>query len=181
MNIDIKKELETHRTILFQMTGKEYNDIVENTVKDLSGDSICYVTINKTYKALKENFEEAGINTDNIIFLDAISGSIKETPTDKENIKFVDSPSSFTDLSLAISDLLKGDAKYLIFDSITNLLTYRDKETVEKFLSNIVNKVRGSDTRAVFYALQTSSQEELISKTSMFVDKALDTKDIEEE
>ncbi len=180
MDINIREELESNRTVLFQMTGKKYNDVVINTVKELSDEPICYVTINKTYEALKENFEEAGIDTDNIIFLDAISGTIKDVPEDKEHIRFVKSPSSFTDLSLAISDLLKKETKYLIFDSITNLLTYRSKETVEKFLSNTINKIRGSNTGAVFYALRTSEQEELINKTSMFVDKALDTEDFEE-
>lgn len=180
MTINIKEELESNRTILLQLTGKEYNEVVLRTIKELSDEKICYVTINKTYAALKENFEEEGIDTDNIIFLDAITGSIKKVPENEENIRFVSSPSSFTDISLAISDLLREETKYLIFDSITNLLTYRGKETVEKFLSNIINKIRGSDTRAVFYALQTGEQEALISKTSMFVDKALDAEGITE-
>ena len=63
---------------------------------------------------------------------------------------------------------------HLIFDSLTNLLVYESKAPVAKFVSSLVNKIKESKTKAIFYALSVKEQESLIKESGMFVDKVID-------
>jgi archaellum biogenesis ATPase FlaH len=173
--MDIKKSLSKDQTLLLLMPGIQYNDEILDIVKQLSDESICYVTINKTFDALMENFKKNKINTENLVFIDAISKTIKATPDQASQCYFVESPAALTELSLVISKFLRHEFKYLIFDSLTNLLIYQSKAPVAKFLSSLVNKIRQSKTKAVFYALSLKEQEDLIKQCGMFVDNVVDS------
>jgi KaiC/GvpD/RAD55 family RecA-like ATPase len=171
--MDIEKKLNKKDILLVKVSSDEYNDTVLEAVEKLSNKKLCYVTLNKTYKSLEEKFGDSKANMDNIYFIDAISGTIKKT-SNKEHVYFAPSPNSLTKISLAITKFLERDFDYLIFDSITNLLTYHDKSSSERFINSIINKIKDSGTKAIFYALQTQEQKDLINKCSTFVDETID-------
>ena len=172
--INIKKELSANQTMLLIMPSQDYNDDIVKIVKELDGKSICYVTLNKTSDSLKELFNKRKINTANMTFIDAISKTIKAVPDQGDQVYYVSSPGALTELSLVISKFIRHNFDYLIFDSLTNLLVYESKAPVAKFLSSIVNKVKESKTKALFYALAVKEQDTLIKESSMFVDKVID-------
>lgn len=172
--MDIKKELSSNQTILLLMPSLEYNNLVVDIAKQLSSGSVCYVTLNKTYISIKENLEKRKVTTKNIIFIDAISKTIKKTPKQTDTCYFVSSPGSLTELSLSISKFLKHNFEYLIFDSLSSLLVYQSKAPISRFVSSIVNKIKEGKTKAVFYALGEKNQSPFIKETSMFVDKVVD-------
>ena len=172
--MDIKKELSSHQTLLLIMDSFGYNNYIIKNIEQLSGKKICYVTLNKTNSSLKETFRENNIDTSNIVFVDAISKTIKSVPDKSENTYFCSSPGALTEISLAVSKLLSQDFEYLIFDSLTNLLIYQNKAPVAKFVSNLVNKIRAGSTKAIFYALSVKEQDELIKETGMFVDSVME-------
>lgn len=172
--MDIKKELSSSQTILLIMSSTDYNRQIINILKKLNGKNIAYVTLNKTYDSLIEMFKKNKIKTENIVFVDAISKTIKSTPEQSEGVYYVSSPGALTELSLAISKFIRHDFDYLIFDSLTNLLVYESKAPVGKFVSSLVNKIKESKTRAIFYALSVKEQEALIKESGMFVDKVIE-------
>jgi len=172
--MNIKKELGSNQTILLIMSSLNYNSDIVNIVKELSDKNLVYVTLNKTKDSLIELFKKNKINTENIVFIDAISKTIKTVPDQSEGVYFVSSPGAMTELSLVISKFIKHDFDYLIFDSLTNLLVYESKAPVSKFVSTLVNKIKQSKTKAVFYALSVKEQEALIKESGMFVDKVLE-------
>lgn len=172
--MDISKELAKNQTILLLMPGTEYNHIITDNLKKLAGKNICYVTLNKTSDALKEVFKKAKVKTDNIVFVDAISKTIKSVPDQGDGVYYVSSPGAMTELSLTIDKFLRHEFDYLIFDSLTNLLVYESKAPVSKFVSSLVNKIKSGKTKAVFYALSVKEQNALIEESGMFVDKVLD-------
>ena len=53
-------------------------------------------------------------------------------------------------------------------------MIYEKKAPVAKFLSSIVNKIKESNTKALFYALSMKEQDDLIKEGSMFVDNVID-------
>ena len=53
------------------------------------------------------------------------------------------------------------------------MLVYQTKAPVSRFVSSIVNKIKTSKTKAVFYALSIKEQGELIEQTGSFVDKVV--------
>jgi KaiC/GvpD/RAD55 family RecA-like ATPase len=175
--MNVKKELASNKTVLLIMPGIEYNETILDVLRQLAGKSICYVTLNKTFDSLKELFEKNGINISNIVFIDAISKTIKSVPSQTKNCYFCSYPGALTEISLAISKFLRHNFEYLIFDSLTNLLIYQKKAPVAQFLSNLANKIRDSNTKAVFYALSVKEQDEIIKEAEMFVDDVVEIKE----
>jgi hypothetical protein len=175
--MNIKKELSSNKTLLLIMPGIDYNKIIVDVIKNISGKNICYVTLNKTYNSLKELFEKNNIDTTNIVFVDAISKIIKDVPNQTKGCYFCSYPGALTEISLTISKFLKHKFEYLIFDSLTNLSIYQKKYPIAQFLSVLANKIRDSSTKAIFYALNVKSHDELIKETEMFVDKVIEMKE----
>lgn len=172
--MDIKRELTENRILLVIVPSESYNDTILETMKDLSGKETCYVTLNKTSEALKETFAKKKIRTENLLFIDAISKTIKETPATGESCYYVSSPSAMTEISIIINKVLETKFQYIIFDSLTSLLVYESKAPVAKFVSTLTNKIRGTKTRAIFFALAVKEQSALINEAGMFADKVID-------
>lgn len=171
--MDIVKELASNQTILLLMPSAEYNALIVENMKKFSGKNVCYITLNKTSDSLKELFKQKKIKIENIVFIDAISKTIKTVPDQAEGVYFVSSPGALTELSLSIDKFLRHNFDYLIFDSLTSLLVYEQKSPVAKFVASLVNKIKQSKTRAIFYALSVKEQQALINESGMFVDKVL--------
>ena len=170
----IQKELEKNQTILLIVPSVEYSNVLIRNLKELTKQNVCYVTLNKTVDSLRETFKKNHVNTDNIVFIDAISKTIKKVPDQEDKVYYVSSPGALTELSIAINRFLKHQFQYLVFDSLTNLLIYQKKAPVAQFVSAIVNKIKISNTKGVFYTISVTEQEELIKETCMFVDKVFD-------
>jgi len=171
--MDIVKELDANKIILLLVPSIEYNAVVHTTAKALSKKNLGYITLNKTFEALKEDFLKAKVKVENVLFIDAISKTIKNVPDQAKGVYYLDSPNSLTEISLEVSKLVNHKFDYIIFDSLTNLLIYQQKAPVAKFLSTIINKIRDSNTMAVFFCLDVKQHEELIEEVSMFVDKVI--------
>jgi len=174
--INLKKELSKNQTLLLIVPSIDYNDIVVDMAKQLSGKNLCYVTLNKTYDSLIELFNKNKINTKKMMFIDAISKTLKKVPNKTANCYFVSSPASLTELSITITNLLNKKFDYLIFDSITSLSIYQKKEPVTKFVSSTINKIKETETKAIFYALKVKEQEELLKECCMFTDEVSELK-----
>jgi hypothetical protein len=173
----VLEALSTNQTVLVLVDGTDYNDAVLAVIKGLSG-SVGYVTLNKTSDALRELFKKNGVKTKSIVFVDAISKTFKDCPPEGNGVYYMSSPAAMTEISLAISKLLNHGFKYIIFDSLTNLLVYQGKAPVAKFVSQLTNSVRASKSKAVFYSLKVKEHEELIEETKMFVDKVVTTSQV---
>src|SRR3989338_295727 len=171
--MNVKTELQKNQTMLVLMPSLEYNKDILDIIRGLAGASICYVTLNKTADSLRELFKKSKVNVNNIIFIDAISKTLKSEPYQTNYCYYVSSPAALEELSLTMGKFLKHEFQYLIFDSLTNLMIYQKRDAVIKFISSIVNKIRASKTKAVFYALNIKEQSELIKESSMFVDKVI--------
>lgn len=172
--MEIKCELAENKSILLLISSMKYNEVITDIAKNLSDKSICYVTLNKTHDSLIEIFTKKKININHIVFIDAISKTIKNVSDQADGCYFVNSPGALTELSLAISKFLNHEFDYLIFDSLTNLLIYQKKALVTKFISELVNKIKESKTKTIFYALNVKKHEELIQETRIFIDKIID-------
>jgi len=171
--MDLKNKLKKKDVLLVKIEGNNYSKAVLQATKELSEKKVCYVTMNKTHSSLEETFSDKGLNMKHFFFIDAISGSIKEVKQNKKRAYFISSPSSLTELSLAISKFLERGFDYMIFDSVNNLLTYHNINTAERFLNRITNESKENGTKTILFALKIKEQEELINKVSTFVDETI--------
>lgn len=170
----IADELKNNKTVLVLVQSKDYNDMVASLAKDLSGKSVCYITLNKTFDALKESFKKKKVDTSGFIFVDAITKTFRKVPDSTDGCYYISSPAAMTEIAISIDRFVKHDFEYIIFDSLTNLLIYERKAPVAKFIANIVNKIGSSKTKAVFFALAVDEHEALIKEAGMFVDKVIE-------
>lgn len=169
----INKELGKDQTMLLIMPGAEYNQVIADVMKQLSGKRICYITLNKTYDSLKDAFDKKKINTKNLVFIDAISKTIKKVPEKTKDCYFCSSPGALTEISLVITQFLQYEFDYIVFDSLTNLMIYQKKAPVSRFVSGLINKIKSTQSKAIFYTLNMKEQDDLIREAEMFVDKVV--------
>ncbi len=169
----MEEEFDIKQKIILIIAEGDYYGEVLNRLKQLSGKSICYVTLNKTQKALREDFEKNNIDMKNMIIVDAISKTIKPTQKLEKNCVFVSSPGALTELAIAIKKFLDYNFEYLIFDSLNSLLVYREAPVVKRWVSSIMGKIKESNTQGIFYTLNLGDQQDLIKETKSFVDKIL--------
>ncbi|MBI4146829.1 hypothetical protein HY489_05835 [Candidatus Woesearchaeota archaeon] len=165
--MNLLKELQDNQTVLMLMPGMDYKNTILETAKALNGKKICYITLNRTFDSLKELFKKHGIKTENTTFIDLITTLITK-PAQTRNVHFLN-PHQAAETFAFIASQLKNNYEYIIFDSITNLFSYRDIEDVEQYIFIIINKIR--QTRTVIYALD--EQETRIPRCCMYVDKTV--------
>jgi len=174
--LNIVKELKENQVVLLAVNSAKYNETVLINIKKLSKKSVGYVTLNKTFKALKEKFESKKVSVENIVFIDTISKSIMKVPDQTEGCYYVSAPNALTELSIAINRILRHDFKYLVFDSLTTLSIYQSSKTAAKFSNSIINQIRSHKTSAVFYILDAEDQNPLLNEISLFADKVIKVK-----
>ena len=172
--MNITKNILKHKTTLLIIPSETYNKTMLDVAKNIGKEGICYVTLNKTFSNLQESFKKQKISLENMTFIDAISKTLKKTPDQTKGCYFVTSPAALTEISLAIPRFLKHNFKWIIFDSLTNLLIYEKNDTVARFVSSLINKINDSNTNIVFYALKVPEHENLIKEVSLFVDQVVD-------
>lgn len=171
--MDIKTELNKNKVLLALISSKDYHKEMVKLLKKLDKVSICYVTLNKTAELLREQFKKEKVNVENIIFIDGISQTIKQTPKQTDYCYYVSSPGALEQLSLMIGKFLKHNFHYLIFDSVTSLLVYEKKNPIIKFLSTVINNIQTSQTRAVVCSVLNQEHQDVMQEISMFVNKTI--------
>jgi len=150
--LDIKKEMEGSRTMLVMIPYVDYNAMVAEVVSQIYARRICYVTLNKTYGLLKDFFDEEKISTVNMVFVDGITRTVINTKNSKSCF-FVRSPGALDELNNTISELLHQNFNYLIFDSVSDLLSYRGIDEVEQFVNSIIDLLVENRCKGIFYAM----------------------------
>ena len=190
--LEIKKEMENSKTMLVMIPHVDYDAIIVDIVSQISPRRICYVTLNKTYGSLRDFFNSKEISTVNMTFVDGITRTVINAQN-LENRYFLSSPGALDELNKTISELLHRNFSYLIFDSLTDLLTYRNADEVEKFVNNITDLLVGNRCKGIFYAVsrykyakrnrlseamyhnQSHREQELLIEDQIFsIDKVVD-------
>ena len=169
MKVDIAKELDHSSTLLLVMPISEYCKNTCEIVKNLSGKNVCYFTLNKTYLALQEIFKRNKVSFKNIVFVDIISKIIEDAPDQTDGAYFSNKNKLLSKINLFVEKFLRHNFDYIIFDSITDLMTYQKRKDVADLVSKIAKKVKKSKTKAVFYAINSSKKRDDFIKESVKV------------
>ena len=100
---------------------------------------VCYVSLNRPYKTVLEEFKKMGINPEAFYFIDAVSSKVGSVETSKRVI-FVSSPQAMTELSISINKSI-GTWKpgTVLFDSLSTLLVYEGASSVLRFIHSVVS------------------------------------------
>lgn len=138
-----------------------------------------YITVNKPYQTLVNFFNKNGINTNRIFFIDMITKLSGDQPNRIDNCLFMESPESLTDLSIALTEVIKsiqGD-KFIFLDTLSTLLIYHELGTVTKFAHFLTNKMRVWMVKGVIISLIKETKPSLEAELTQFCDKVIDVKE----
>lgn len=139
-----------------------------------------YVTIDKPYKTIHEEFQKNKINESSIFFIDVITKGVKEVEN-VSNCLFLESPYSLTALSLAIQKLIDYHAAHeinlkevaIIFDSLSSLHQYIKIDELMRFMHSILNKARMNELYAFIFLIEGEISREKMAPLQAFCDKEI--------
>jgi len=176
MPLDLKEEIGKGQTIVLIIPNEQYTKKIIEITKYFSDNhkSICYVSLNKLFDPLIASFKDAGVDQNKFFFVDAITKSTNPNIKESDNCIYISSPSSLTELSIAINKVLEtGKFEGFLLDSLSTLLIYNKSEVVCKFVHGLINKMKGANATVVFTALKGDTGSILLKDIGMFVDNVL--------
>jgi len=178
----ISNAIKLHQSIGIILPGANYSDLIQalfEHIRNHSEDSWVYVTVSKPYESLVKQFKFLS-ESNNVNFIDCISraaGILRSDP----NCIYIESPTMLEKINLEIMNLFKetddDKEKYLILDSISNLIIYNDPGIVTEFFYHIVNKTRVKNIHTISLAIEEEGLEKHLNRLIYLNDKILKVRD----
>lgn len=167
------EEIKAEKKIyIFELKYQDYHHMTAAILKKITNLKMrgIYVTLNTSYPRIKENLEAQGIDTSELFFIDCIS-KLTGNASKTDSCVFVESPSSLTDMSIALTAATSsGKFDFLLIDSMNTLLLYNDIKTVEKFAHYMISKLRDLDMGGIILAVDDENSKKLLPIISQFCD-----------
>jgi archaellum biogenesis ATPase FlaH len=158
---------------LIMVPFQQYNNVVMDVTKEVAGDHdrICYVTLNKTYRAMLARFDKYHIKPEKFHFLDLITPKVLEfDPT--ERCTFLESTTKLDSFAEKLITIVKQQgSKCLIFDSLSSFLVYKTDEEVLELFNYINAFLEDMNVNMVIFVLQEDSKRPAVKQMEMTVDK----------
>jgi KaiC/GvpD/RAD55 family RecA-like ATPase len=167
--------------VLFLVNSNKYNlfnyELLEFLVNGLKLPGI-YVTVNKPYSSLKQALDRMQINSDYLLFIDAISRAVGEGKEKVKNCIFIENPTQLIDIGIALTEaiakLKKENKKPFVFlDSLSTLLLYNSPETVGKFSHFTVTRMRLWGVLGIVMSLEDDVKADVVKTIKQFCDEVI--------
>lgn len=165
-------------SILVAIPGADYALRLHNIVVYLYADEaeasarrMLYVTLNKTHKSLREQFEEDGIDTGRIHFIDAISSTVMRISPAK-NCTFIPVDTDLDRLhDLIVRQVKEHALSIVIFDSLSSLAVYWKSGDIMRFVPRLIASLSLLDCSVVLAYLASDERKREIQHLEMSVDR----------
>jgi hypothetical protein len=178
----ITTAIKINQSIGIILPGSNYNDLVQalfERISEYPEEAWVYVSVTKPCDNFMSQYEFLN-NNRNLKFIDCISrASGISRPMD--NCIYVESPTMLEKLGLEIMNIFKGVddrvKKYLVIDSLTNLIIYNDPEIVTEFFYHIINRTRTKNIYTISLAIEEEGLEKYLNRLIYLNDKILKVRD----
>ena len=178
----ISNAIKINQSIGILLPINNYSELIQALFERIHSDSQdawVYVTVTKPYESLVRQFPY--ISTDkNIKVIDCISRAAGISKP-ASNCVFIESPSMLEKLGLEIINIFKevddDINKYLVLDSLSNLIIYNDPELVTEFFYQMINKTRAKDIHMISLALEEEGMDRHLNRLVYLNDKILKVRD----
>lgn len=178
----ISNAIKINQSIGILLPGNNYSDLVQalfEYIRSKPEEAWVYVTVTKPYDTLVKKYDYLA-EAKNIKFIDCISraaGILRSDP----NCVYVESPSMLEKLGLEIINVFKEvedeTKKFLVLDSLSNLIIYNDADIVTEFFYHIVNRARARDIHTISLAIGEEGLEKDLNRLIYLNDKILKIRD----
>jgi hypothetical protein len=132
-----------------------------------------YISLNKPFASLSKSFDKAGIPTNSLFFVDAITNvpSAQESPTASCLGSGIDLSNLCIGISKAVSRF--SEEKFLFLDSLSTLLIYNDPKAVAKFAHLLTEKMRRWGASGSLLTVEMNAERDVVSQLAPFCDKVM--------
>lgn len=149
--------------------------IVSGVYRDTGDKRICYISLNKPYKAMVMTFQSEGLDPERFHIIDAVTRMAMPNPKPVDNGTYVTSPSALGEIYSAFSSLIEQeDFGAVILDSISTILVYEQPGTAIKFLHMLITKASVKGCHGAFICLKEDTNPQLLRELNMLVDVVRD-------
>lgn len=178
----ISNAIKINQSIGILLPGNNYADLIQalfERIRDNEEEYWVYLTVTKPYENLTKQYEYLK-QSNNIKFIDCISRAAGISKADP-NCIFVESPTMLERISLEIMNQFKEvediSKKYLVIDSLSNMIIYNDPEIVTEFFYHIMNRTRARDIHMVSLAIEEEGLSQHLNRLIYLNDKILKVRD----
>jgi hypothetical protein len=178
----ISNAIKTNQSIGIILPGSNYSELIQSMFEHINNnpdEAWVYVTVNKPCENIFNEFEFLD-ECKNIRFIDCISRAAGISKT-YNNCILLESPTMLEKLILEIMNLYKDvdekTKKYLVIDSLTNLIIYNDPEIVTEFFYLIINRTRAKNIHIISIAIEEEELDKYLNRLIYLNDKILKVRD----
>ena len=178
----ISNAIKINQSIGILLPGSNYSDLLQalfEHIKSRPNEAWVYVTVTKPYDTLIKNYDFL-TEGKNIKFIDCISRAAGIIHPDSKCI-YIESPTMLEKLGLEIINIFKEvddkTEKYLVIDSLSNLIIYNDPDIVTEFFYHIINRTRAKDIHTISLAIEEEGLEQHLNRLIYLNDKILKVRD----
>ena len=144
---------------------KEVNKIL----RKYKSKKVCYITLNKSCGAVRDIVGKAKLNPDRIYYIDGISSTLG-SPKAVKSCTFVRTPYDLDPIAKEVKKAIKWGAAVVIFDSLSNLLSYGSSapagiNLLTDFINSFSKQLEDKGGDAIFLCKKGDSQNLLIEET----------------
>jgi KaiC/GvpD/RAD55 family RecA-like ATPase len=178
----ISKAIKINQSVGILLPGNNYQDLIQamfERIHSNPGEAWVYVTVSKPFQNLVGQYEF--LETDsNIKIIDSISRAAGIT-RESQNCIYIESPTLLEKLGLEIMNVFKGvddnTQKFLVIDSLSNLIIYNNSALVTEFFYHMLNKTRARDIHLISLALEDEGMDSQINRLIYLNDKIIKVRD----
>jgi hypothetical protein len=178
----ILNAIKINQSVGILLPGSNYADLSQaifELIKSDSENAWVYVGVTKPYSTLTKQYSFLD-DLKNFKYIDCISRAAGIS-NNSSNCIFLESPSLLEKLGLEIINVFKevdeNRRKYLLIDSLTNLIIYNDPELVTEFFYHITNRTRARDIHTISLAIEEEGLDSYINRLVYLNDKILKVRD----
>ena len=178
----ISNSIKINQSIGIILPQPNYSDLIQALFERILNnpqEAWVYVTVTKTCENIFKEYDFL-YDCENIKFIDCIS---KCSGLNKSisNCTFIESPTMLEKLNLEIINTFKEVKeevdKYLVIDSLTNLIIYNDPEIVTEFFYHIINRTKMKNIHTISLAIEEEGLDKCLNRLIYLNDKILKVKD----
>ena len=178
----ISNAIKINQSIGILLPGNNYQDLIQamfERIHSEPAEAWVYVTVTKPYENLTKQYSYLATDK-NIKFIDCIS-RVAGLSKEANNVIYIESPTMLEKLGMEIINIFKEVdekiPKYLVIDSLSNLIIYNDPEIVTEFFYQLINKTRARDVHMISLAIEEEGMDQHINRLIYLSDKILKVRD----
>ena len=178
----ISNAIKINQSIGIILPASNYPDLIQallERIKSKPEEAWVYVTVTKPYSNIADQYTFLK-DSKNIKFVDCISKAAGIN-NPNENCVFIESPTMLEKIGLEIINIFKevddNTKKYLVIDSLTNLIIYNDPDIVTEFFYHIINRTRTRNIHTISLAIEEEELDKYLTRLIYLNDKILKVRD----